>query len=155
MGRIAVCVMAIFAVSTPAQLAIAQNDFEAHRLQQQLATQNVRTEFQAYKEQQDNEFADFLKAQWREFDTFRGKVRIKEPKPQQVPKVTPIAPAPPVAKPAPPEPTVPIPDVPAPIPAVPAPIPGVPVPIPDVWVNPEIVPPPPPQPKPIDRKSVV
>ena len=99
MGRMAISVMAIFAVAIPAQSAIAQNDFEAYR-QQQLATQSVRTEFQAYKEQQDNEFANFLKTQWREFDTFRGKVRIKEPKPQQVPKVTPTAPAQPVAKPA-------------------------------------------------------
>lgn len=140
MGRIALCAIAIFTVSASAQVA-AQNDFEAYR-QQQLAAQSVRTEFQAYKEQQDNEFANFLKTQWREFDTFRGKVRIKEPKPRQVPKVTPSAPTQPVAKPAPPEPAVPIPDV-------PAPIPDVPVPIPDVRANPEIVPPPPPQPKPI------
>lgn len=67
----------------------AIDEFEAYRQQQMQGSQQVRAEFQAYKEQQDQEFAGFLKNQWREFDTFRGRVRIAEPKPQQIPAVSP------------------------------------------------------------------
>lgn len=70
-------------------LTMAADDFEAYRKQQQLGVQNIGAEFQSYKEKQDQEFADFLKGQWSEFDTFRGKVRIKEPKPKQAPVFVP------------------------------------------------------------------
>lgn len=72
----------------------AADDFEAYRRQQQQGVQKMHAEFQEYKEKQDKEFADFLKGQWREFDTFRGKVRISEPKPKQVPVVVPAVPVP-------------------------------------------------------------
>jgi hypothetical protein len=84
--------------------AAAADDFETYRKQQQQGVQKIHAEFQEYKEQQDREFADFLKGQWREFDTFRGKVRIKEPKPRQIPVVVPpvrLAPAPVVPVPSP------------------------------------------------------
>lgn len=107
---------------------IAQDDFEAFKKQQAQGVQQIKADFREYKEQQDREFADFLKSQWREFDTFKGKVRIQEPKPKQ----TPVMP-PPVVKPS------VTPGKPTPVPAQP------------VVIAPVIVPvtPPPPQPKPI------
>ena len=111
-------------------LSTAADDFEAYKKQQQQGTQQIKAEFQEYKEKQDREFADFLKGQWSEFDTFRGKVRIKEPKPKQVPVVMPTIPA-----------------RPAPSPVTPTPAPSPVVIIPPV--QPIILPPPPPQPKPV------
>lgn len=109
------------------QLAAAADDFDAYRKQQQQGAQETKVEFQEYKKKQDREFADFLKGQWSEFDTFRGKVRIKEP----LPKTAPVAPA-----------TSPL--RPAPLPVVPAPLPVVKAPV----IQP-VLPPAPPQPKPI------
>jgi len=112
-------------VSVFPQLSVAADDFEAYKKQQQMGAQKIKAEFQEYKEKQDQEFADFLKGQWSEFDTFRGKVRIKEPKPRQIPVVTPAAPVSPA---------------PSPIVKVPAPIAKIPA------IQPVM---PPPQPKPI------
>ena len=72
----------------------ASDDFEAYKRQQMEGVQQVKTEFREFKEKQDREFADFLKSQWSEFKTSQGAVRIKEPKPKQIPVV---APAPVVA----------------------------------------------------------
>src|SRR5512142_637769 len=84
----------------PVHAASTQSDFEAYRRQQQQGAQQLQAEFRVYKEKQDAEFADFLKSRWREFDTYQGKVRIKEPKPRQVPVVAPAAPLPPTVKPS-------------------------------------------------------
>jgi hypothetical protein len=111
------------------QLGITADDFEAYKQQQQQGVQQVKEEFRQYKEKQDKEFAGFLKAQWGNFDTYRGKVRIKEPKPRNIPVfVTPV-----------PEPVKP--GV-APPPVAPAPVVVAPL-------VPKILPPAPPQPKPI------
>jgi len=103
------------------QLAVSADDFEAFRKQQQLGAQKINAEFQEYKDKQDQEFADFLKGQWSEFDTLRGKVRIKEPKPKQIPVIAPAAPIAhlpsPVAKAPPIQPVLP-----PPLPPLPKPI---------------------------------
>jgi hypothetical protein len=148
---------ATFLVSAcvPAQAAATRNEFEAYRQQQQQAAQQLRAEFQAYKDKQDAEFADFLKSRWREFETFQGKVRIKEPKPRQAPVAPSIAPVQPVAKPPAPKPVAPIPDIQArPVPVTPPPAPPVVAPVVVAPVVPPVVapvvpPPPPPQPKPV------
>lgn len=141
----------VFAFAAIASASFAATDsFEAYRLQQQQGVQKIKAEFQEYKENQDREFSGFLKSQWREFETFQGKVRIKEPKPKQLPVVVPAA-APAPVKPVPaPEPIAPkpVPDVRAkPAPIAPAPV------IAPVAVAPVITPPPapapPPQPKPV------
>ncbi|MBI4808403.1 MAG: hypothetical protein HY799_05615 [Nitrosomonadales bacterium] len=142
-------VTVLLSASLPVWAATAQEEFEAFKRQQQQGAQQVRTEFHAYKEKQDGEFADFLKSQWREFETFQGKVRIKEPKPKQVPVVAPVAPAIPAA-PAPVTPA-PIPDVqvkPEPVPPVVAPVTPPPVVVAPL-IQPIVPPPPPPQPKPV------
>lgn len=111
------------------RLAFAADDFEEYKRQQQQGTQKIKAEFQEYKEKQDKEFADFLKAQWSEFDTYRGKVRIKEPKPKQIPVVVvPVVPLKPT-----PTPSVPVPVAPVPvviIPVIPPPAPPQPKPVP-------------------------
>jgi hypothetical protein len=81
------------------QHALAQEDFDAYRRQQQQGVQKMQAEFREFKEQQDREFADFLKGRWSEFSTHQGNVRIKEPEPRQAP----------VFKPAPARPDRPIP----------------------------------------------
>jgi len=86
------------------QFAVASGDFEAYRKQQLQGAQKINEEFQEYKEKQDQEFASFLKSNWSEFDTVQGKVRIKEPKPKQIPVVVPTAPLSKVPSPIAPEP---------------------------------------------------
>ncbi len=137
LGRF-LAVSVLLLASLPVKAGTAQDDFEAYRRQQQQGAQKVQQQFREYKESQDREFADFLKSQWRDFETFQGKVRIKEPKPRQVP----VAPAkPPVSAPQPPGP---VPTVePAPV-APPAP----PVVIAPV-VPPAALPPPVPKPLPV------
>jgi hypothetical protein len=97
----------------PLGQVLAQDEFAAYRQQQRQAVQQAQSEFRAYKEQQDKEFAGFLKAQWAEFETFQGKVRIKEPKPRQAPVVPALANKPPVPAPlVKPAPSVPVPPAP-------------------------------------------
>jgi hypothetical protein len=76
-------------VSIPSGHAATQSEFEAFRSQQSREVQKVRSEFNAYKEKQDAEFADFLKARWSEFETYKGIRRIKEPKPRVIPVAKP------------------------------------------------------------------
>lgn len=118
-GFLAVSFLLAAGVFSP--LGITADDFEAYRKQQQQSAQKIKAEFQEYKDKQDREFADFLKGQWSEFDTFRGKVRIKGPKPKKIPVVIPAVPV-----------------SPAPSPIVKAPV-----------IQPVLPPPAPPQPKPI------
>jgi len=110
----------------------AADDFEVFRRQQQQSVQQQQAEFHAYREKQDADFADFLKTQWREFETFRGKVRIKEPKPHQAPVVVPPAVSVRPAVPAVPAPVTPSakPVVEAPIVPPPSPLPVPPKPLP-------------------------
>jgi hypothetical protein len=108
-------VVALFSMS-----AFSADDFDAYRREQSQGAQQIKNDFRVYKEQQDREFASFLKGQWSEFKTSQGKVRLKEPEP----KVAPVAP--PKALPTP-----------APIVA------------PTVVIAPVTPPPPPPQAKPI------
>lgn len=99
----------------------ANDEFETFKKQQREGMQKTKKEFVRYKEKQDAEFADFLKTQWGEFDTFKGKVRIKEPKPKAVPvAVVPVMQPPiiPQPDPAPPLPAV-IPALPVIAPAAP------------------------------------
>lgn len=123
------------ALGITSNICLGADDFESFKRQQMQGVQQIKAEFQEYKEKQDKEFADFLKSQWSEFDTYRGKERIKEPKPKVVPVVIPVVPAP--VKPAPDGKPAPQPVKPAPPPVVVAPI------------IPSVVPPPPPQPKPV------
>ena len=81
-------ISALILLSVPQVLFAAQSEFEAYRQQQMQGVQQAKTEFREYKEQQDREFAGFLKSQWSQFETFQGVVRIKEPEP----KVAPVAP---------------------------------------------------------------
>ncbi len=124
---------ALFLLSVTARHGDAADDFEAFKRQQMQGVQQIKQEFQEYKEKQDKEFADFLKSQWSEFDTYRGKERIKEPKPKRVPVV--VLPPPPVPKPAPG--------------SKPQPVPVTPPPVVYAPIVPAVLPPPPPQPKPI------
>lgn len=70
--------------------AAAADDFDVFRREQREAAQKIKAEFQEFKDQQDREFADFLKGKWSEFDAFKGNVRIKEPKPKQIPVFVPV-----------------------------------------------------------------
>lgn len=110
----------LVSVSVTGQAATTQSEFDAYRQQQRQGAQQAKSEFKAYKEKQDGEFADFLKSQWREFDTVRGKVLIKEPEPKQIPVFTPATPTQPA-----PLPEVKVPAIPPvlPPPALPQPKP--------------------------------
>ncbi len=94
-----VLLIPVVALLVPLAALAAQDDFEAYKKQQEQGVQQVKKEFREYKEKQDREFADFLKSQWREFDTFQGKVRIKEPEPKKAPVVPPLAKPTPETKP--------------------------------------------------------
>jgi hypothetical protein len=112
----------LVSISLPAAAASSGDDFEAYRRQQQQGAQEIKKEFQAYKDKQDAEFADFLKSRWREFATLHGRPLIRQPEPKHIPVYVPpvrVRPAP--------LPKVEIPAVP---PALPAPPPLPPVPKP-------------------------
>jgi hypothetical protein len=108
----------------PISTVFAQSDFDAYRAQEAQGVQQIKNDFREYKEQQDREFANFLKGQWSEFQTSQGKVRLKEPEPKQAP----VAPAP--------APTI-------------SPAPGVVAPAVTPAVVAPVAPPPPLQPKPV------
>ncbi len=91
----------------------ASEDFESYRRQQQQGIHKQQAEFQSYREQQDADFSDFLKMRWREFDSFQGKVRIKEPKPEQIPVAPGVTPPRQVIAPKPVAPMRPVPPVPS------------------------------------------
>jgi hypothetical protein len=156
--------------------ADAQEDFNAYLKQQQQGVQKLNVEFQEYKDKQDREFADFLKGRWSEFKTLHGKVRIKEPEPEQAPVYRPAVPAKPTVAPvnpvATPVPAVPVKPAVTPIVAIPVkpavpptvevpvkpivppvaevPVKPSPVPIAETPVAQPVLPPPaPPQPKPL------
>jgi hypothetical protein len=116
-------VTVLFAASLPVRAGTAQDDFEAYRRQQQQGAQKLKTEFQAYKEKQDAEFADFLKSRWREFETLQGKALIKEPEPKQAPVYTPAVPGKPAPLPIVKVPAVQPPVLPLPAPPLPKPAP--------------------------------
>jgi hypothetical protein len=50
--------------------------------------QQTNAGFTRYKEKQDQEFAAFLKKQWREFEIFKGTVQFKKPMPRRAPIVS-------------------------------------------------------------------
>lgn len=106
-------VVILLSASCSASQAQSQSEFEAFRQRQSLEAGQVHAEFNAYKQKQDAEFADFLKAQWSEFETFKGIRRIKEPKPKVVPVAKPVPQpvAPPSERPASDEPPAVLPQV--------------------------------------------
>jgi hypothetical protein len=60
--------------------------------------------FKKFKDERDREFADYLRTQWQEFQTFRGIKRDPTPKPDVIPAAPRVPPPPPEARkpPAPP-----------------------------------------------------
>lgn len=98
MRTVTVALLAGASCSPLGQL-LAQDEFASYRQQQRQVVQQAQSEFRVYKEQQDKEFAGFLKTQWAEFETFQGKVRVKEPKPKQMPVAPVIAHTPPAPAP--------------------------------------------------------
>ena len=42
-------------------------------------------EFKQYKDEMDKEFADFLNQKWKAFETEKGSIRDKSPKPLKIP----------------------------------------------------------------------
>ena len=111
--RAGISLLFVFLVDSFAASVFAAEEFDTYLKQQQQGVQNSRAEFQRYLKEQDREFADFLKSQWSEFETFKGKVRIKEPKPKEVPVAVPSTPV----KPAPEQPR-PAPEIPKPAPVI-------------------------------------
>lgn len=77
--------------------ALAETEFEKWVKSQEQGAAQVKEEFRKYKDENDRQFAEFLKAQWREFDTFKGVVRDPKPKPKVLPTAKPA----PTDKPAP------------------------------------------------------
>lgn len=70
----------------------ANDDFEQWKRSQNQGLSQIKQDFRDYKDENDRQFADFLKAQWREFDTAKGIVRDSQPKPIDAPqvKITPL-----------------------------------------------------------------
>ncbi len=62
--------------------ATAQNEFEAWK-------KTTIDSFQKYKDERDGEFVKFLKQRWVEFQTSKGFVRDKTPKPEKIPVAAP------------------------------------------------------------------
>lgn len=154
-----------FFASVSVLSAHAADDFEAWMRGQQTEAQAVQQQFQTYRSEQDRQFSDYLKAQWKEFQVFKGAVRDPKPKPVNPPIAPPVATPKPRAQAMPPLPATP-PDTPAPRlaqpsrPSQPSPpsqplTPVAPPPAPPVALKPPPAPqppiaPPPPKPKPAE-----
>ncbi|MDH4190431.1 MAG: hypothetical protein OEW21_09520 [Betaproteobacteria bacterium] len=109
----------LFACGFAARAADLNDEFRKYQKGEQES-------FKRFKDERDREFADFLRTQWEEFQSFRGVKRDPTPKPVVVPRPPPVVRPMPEekAKPRkPPEPVVqlkPPPPPPPPPPAVPA-----------------------------------
>jgi len=65
-----------------------------------------REAFKKFKDERDREFADFLRTQWQEFQTFRGIRRDPTPKPDVIPVAPRVPPKAPEERKPPPPPVV-------------------------------------------------
>jgi hypothetical protein len=79
--------------------AAPDDEFRAWQKREQAA-------FKQFKDERDREFADFLRTQWKEFDSFRGIKRDPKPKPPVIPPAPVTVPAKPPTKPPAPPPVV-------------------------------------------------
>ncbi len=130
----------LLAFITPAPAADSYQDWV--RAQMQGAQEQVR-QYEDWRSAQDRQFSGYLRAQWRAFQVFQGKVRDPNPKPRVIPPA-PVVKAPPSQEvrrpyePPPPPPVLPPPPViadpvpppqpeprPPPLPPTPAPAPVV------------------------------
>lgn len=69
--------------------SIAQDD-EAYKKMKEDYEREIKKmdqNFNSFKDSINNEFADFLKKDWEEFNVFSAVIKIKEPKPNIVPKL--------------------------------------------------------------------
>jgi hypothetical protein len=88
---------ALLALGPFAIAADGRDEFRAWQKREQEA-------FKKFKDERDREFADFLRTQWQEFQTFRGIKRDPTPKPDVIPVAPRVPPGVPEARkpPAPP-----------------------------------------------------
>lgn len=83
----------VLGLSAIASVAAPDDEFREWQKREQAT-------FKQFKDERDKEFADFLRTQWKEFDSFRGVKRDPKPKPTVIPPVAPTKP--PATPPAPP-----------------------------------------------------
>lgn len=108
--------------------AIPVSEFELWRQQQQQS-------FQEYRDERDREFTAFLKEHWREMELLKGVVRDEKPKPVNMPVAKPLPPEPapkdiPVRKPVDDKPVIIL--QPDPVDTMPEPpVPVKPIPVPE------------------------
>lgn len=103
--RISLSILCLLLVCSPAN---SVSEFEQWKQQQQQS-------FQQYKDERDREFTAFLKEHWREVEMLKGFVRDERPKPDVMPVAKPVPPKPepapdtkPVKKPVDEEPVAPV-----------------------------------------------
>lgn len=115
-----------FGIISISSVAVTQDDFEAYKREQEQGVTQIKEEFRKFKDENDRQFADFLKAQWREFETRKGVIRDLKPKPKVVPVAKPVVQEKPVPRPKPIITTPSVPEKPQELPKpvlVPAPLP--------------------------------
>ncbi len=99
-GHLAGAAALLIACAVSARAADPNDEFRQYQKSEQES-------FKRFKDERDREFADFLRTQWEEFQSFRGLKRDPTPKPGVVPKRPPApAPAVPAERPKAPEPIV-------------------------------------------------
>lgn len=123
----------LLAATAPLQAQTEVEAFQAFR-------QNMHKQYNDFRNDMLNRYADFLDQAWKDFEQMRPVERFQRPKPKDVPKApkpnaTPAPQPQPLPKPTPaPKPTIPTPAAPTtpvvPTPITPTPIPG-PTPAPD------------------------
>ncbi|MBI5329131.1 MAG: hypothetical protein HZB71_00800 [Betaproteobacteria bacterium] len=123
----------LLAFVAPALAADSYQDWV--RAQEQGATEQTR-QFETWRSEQDRQFSGYLRAQWRAFQVFQGKVRDPHPKPRVLPAAPVLAKAPPpqeVRRPYEPPPPPPL--------APPLPVIADPAPPPKPEPRPQLLPP--------------
>ncbi len=66
-----------------------KDDFESFLRQQEQGVAGMQSDFRAYKDSQDEAFANFLKGQWRDLDARQGRPRMSAPEPTVAPRFGP------------------------------------------------------------------
>ncbi len=68
-------------------IAQVESDFERFKREREEGLQRERDRFQEYKEARDQEFADFLKQDWENFQLFKAGEPISVPGPAEIPEI--------------------------------------------------------------------
>ena len=100
-NRLAVLSVTILLICASGLARAAADGYQDWLRAQRGGVAETERQYQAYRNEQDQQFSSHLKSQWQEFQVFQGKVRDPNPKPRLIPKAPAAASPPARVEPAP------------------------------------------------------